>query len=92
MANLQVKGMDDDLYEALRARANMDHRSISQEVVTIIQEFLSHSQPETGPAGDSLMSLAGSWEDERTLEKMAADIRAARQTGRRFEEVADVSD
>lgn len=86
MANLQVRGMDDDLYEALRARANMDHRSISQEVVTIINEFLSQTRPETERAGGSLLDLAGSWADDRSAEQIVADIRSARRTGRRFEE------
>jgi plasmid stability protein len=92
MANLQVMGLDDDLYEALRARANMDHRSISQEVVTIINEFLSQTHPETGEAGGRLLNLAGSWEDERRAEEIVADLRSARRTGRRFGEDEYVSD
>ena len=41
MATLQVRSMDDRLYEALGRRAAMDNRSISQEVVMIIKEYLS---------------------------------------------------
>ena len=41
MATLQVKGLDDSLYLALGARASIDNRSVSQEVVTMIQEFLA---------------------------------------------------
>lgn len=32
MANLQVKSIDDDLYESLGRRAAMENRSISQEI------------------------------------------------------------
>ena len=41
MATLQVKGMDDRLYDALAARAAGENRSISQQVVTIIRDFLA---------------------------------------------------
>ena len=41
MATLQVRAMDDRLYEALGRRAAMDNRSISQEVVMIVKEYLS---------------------------------------------------
>ena len=40
MANLQVKSMDDQLYQALGKRAAMDQRSISQEVIFIIKDYL----------------------------------------------------
>lgn len=35
MATLQVKGMNDRLYESLKARAEADRRSVSQEVVYV---------------------------------------------------------
>ena len=50
MATLQVKGMDDDLYEALKGRAKRDNRSITQEVVTMIRESLARSPGSFGRA------------------------------------------
>ena len=33
MANLQIKGMDDDLYAQLKALAASENRSVSQQVL-----------------------------------------------------------
>ncbi len=41
MATLQVKGMDDALYEGLKRRAELKHRSVSQEVVHLIESHLN---------------------------------------------------
>ena len=84
MATLQVKGMDDRLYQALGARAALDNRSVSQEVVTIIQEFLSRPTPRTVEATRAFLDLAGSWSDSRTAEEIADQIRKARRSKRRF--------
>jgi plasmid stability protein len=41
MATLQVRDMDDRIYNALKQRARSRHRSLSQEVAHIIEEYLS---------------------------------------------------
>jgi plasmid stability protein len=41
MAHLQVRDMDDKLYSSLRELATNEKRSISQEVIYIIQKYLS---------------------------------------------------
>ncbi len=41
MANLQVRDIDDKLYDSLKRRADLEHRSISQEVVMIIESHHS---------------------------------------------------
>jgi len=83
MANLQVKGIDDDLYRALGARAKRENRSISQQVVTIIEEYLARGG-ETGrrPAAE-LLDLAGAWVDERDADEIAREIRKARRNRER---------
>jgi plasmid stability protein len=85
MATLQVKNIDDGLYEALRRRAEREHRSISQEVVSLIEASV------TQPAGqdrvnatEAFLSLAGTWQDSRSAKAIAAQIREARRTGTRF--------
>lgn len=82
MATLQVKGLDDELYRALGARAAMDHRSVSQEVVVIIKDYLAHTKPDAETATHSLLDLAGSWEDARTPAALARDLRTARRKRR----------
>ena len=84
MAVLQVRNMDDGLYEALGRRAAMENRSISQQVVEIVQRYLA-SPKQFECADDAVLALAGSWEDERTAEEIVADIRKSRvQSTHRF--------
>ena len=66
MANLQVKGMDDGLYAALAARAAADNRSISQEVVTILKDFLTRPGSSAREATEEFLSLCGTWTDDRS--------------------------
>ena len=83
MATLQVRSMDERLYGALGRRAEMDHRSISQEVVSILNDYLaSPASTAHGQATDAFLELAGSWTDERNAETLIAEIRKARATGR----------
>ena len=86
MATLQVRSIDEGLYKALGRRAEMDHRSISQEVVAILTDYLAG--PERGShrkATDAFLELAGSWADDRDARTIVAGIRSAR-TGRRRRE------
>lgn len=92
MATLQVKGMDDRLYQALSARAAQDHRSISQEVVMIIEEFLSRPGNSPRENMDAFLQLVGSWEDDRSAEEIVEDIRNNRRSGGRRVDQEDVFD
>jgi plasmid stability protein len=83
MAILQVKGMDERLYRALCARASREHRSVSQEVVKIVQEHLSRPCGSGMATGEELLSLAGSWKDDRSEKEIARDIRKSRCNRRR---------
>jgi len=53
MATLNVKGLPDELYQRLKARAERDRRSIAQEVSFLLAEAL-----EAQPA-QSIMELEG---------------------------------
>ncbi len=78
MANLQVEGLDDRLYKALAARAAQDNRSISQEVVMLIENFLNRKSMSHREATMEFLALAGTWDDERTAKEIADDIRESR--------------
>ena len=41
MAMLQVRDMDDRLYDRLKFAAKHDNRSISQQVITILQNYFT---------------------------------------------------
>jgi len=92
MATLQVKGFDDRLYEALRARAAMQNRSVSQEVVTMIRQCLSRPPEDPRAAMSAALELAGTWQDERSAQEIIDEVMAHRRTGRRFDPQSDVFD
>ena len=45
MATLNIKNLPDPLYEALKARAESQHRSIAQEVTHLLAEALGKQEP-----------------------------------------------
>ncbi len=53
MATLNVKNLDDALYQRLKERAEQQHRSVAQEVTRILTESLSE------PPLLSLLELEG---------------------------------
>ena len=81
MAILQIKGIDDALYARLRQMAAADHRSISQEVLHLVEEYLRRQEdrPVTATSARALLALAGSWDDERGADEIGAAVRAARR-------------
>ena len=81
MATLQVKGMDDDLYRALAARAAQEQRSISQQVKRIIQDHLAQRRGSAAETTTALLELCGTWIDDRSAEEIANDIRRTRRSG-----------
>lgn len=92
MANLQVKEISDELYNSLRVLAKKEKRSISQEVVLILEEYLSRPLVFDQNPTDQLMKIAGSWEDDRSADEIVSDSREARKNSRRFEAGNELSD
>jgi len=82
MANLQIKGIDDQLYHQLKQLAAGQNRSVSQQVVLLIRDQLarkdSHLRQPT-PA-QVLLELAGSWEDRRPAPQIVAELKGARRS------------
>ena len=85
MATLQVRSIDDQLYEALGRMAARDHRSISQQVIAILQEHLSQPVRHTN-ATEDFLALCSTWKDDRTAEEIAREIRNSRKSTSRFKE------
>ena len=56
MAMLQVRDMDDRLYERLKFVAKLDNRSISQQVVTILQDYFTSVHSKTKNATEAKTS------------------------------------
>ena len=85
MAMLQVRDMDDRLYDRLKFAAKIENRSISQQVVTILQNYFTSIPVKTKNATEEFLKLAGSWEDSRTTDEIIDDIYSSRLNSTRFE-------
>ncbi len=93
MANLQIKGMDDDLYLAIKHMAKDEHRSVSQQILYITKLFLAKQKTieHMKTPAEVLLELAGSWDDMRSAEEIIADIKASRKNSIRLSEGFNVS-
>jgi len=80
MANLQIKGMDDELYSSLKQLAASENRSISQQVLFLLKRYLGrrHQFQKTKTSAQVLLELAGSWEDVRSSESIVKDLKKHR--------------
>jgi len=86
MANLQIKGIDDNLYRELKEIATSQNRSVSQQVLYFLKYFVARKkalQPVKSP-GEVLLELSGSWQDPRPGEAIVADIRSARKNSKKY--------
>lgn len=86
MANLQVKGIDERLYAQLKDLAVAENRSVSQEVIHLVKTHLAKRKimQSTPTPAEILLQLAGSWEDARPAEEIAAELRSARKNSQRL--------
>jgi len=81
MANLQIKGIDDNLYNQIKQMASQEHRSISQQVLFLVKTYLSRKQivRKSKPPAKILVELSGSWEDSRSAAEIIDEIKTARK-------------
>ena len=87
MANLQIKNVADDLYEEIKKLALAENRSVSQQVLFLVKEYLAkrkHLTAAKSPA-QVLLELSGSWEDDRNAEQIVREIKSARKSSRKLE-------
>ena len=92
MAMLQVRDMDDRLYDKLRFAAKIDNRSISQQVITILQNYFTSIPVKTKNATEEFLKLAGSWDDSRSTDAIVDDIYNSRVNSTRFEALDGIFD
>lgn len=81
MANLQIKGMNDNLHAHIKALAKSEKRSVSQQILFIIKEYLLKRQlvDAVKMPAQVLLEMSGSWEDERTPTEIIAELKQARK-------------
>lgn len=84
MAILQVRDIDDRLYSSLKSLAKSENRSLSQEVISILEKYLSNPVVFKNNPTREFLSLSGSWDDDRTAGEIVDDIKKNRKDSKRF--------
>ena len=85
MAILQVRDIDDRLYSSLKTLAKLENRSLSQEVISILEKYLSNPVVFKNNPTREFLSLSGSWADNRPADEIVKDIKKNRRNSKRFE-------
>ena len=72
MANLQIKGVKEELYAEIKKLASAENRSVSQQILFLVREYLgrkNHISALKSPA-QILLELSGSWQDDKGAEQI----------------------
>jgi hypothetical protein len=84
MAILQVRDLDDRLYSSLKNIAKHENRSISQEVISIIEKYLSNPMVYKNNQTKEFIALSGAWDDKRNANEIIDSIHKSRKNSNRF--------
>ena len=84
MAILQVRDIDDRLYASLKEMAKSENRSLSQEVIFILEKYLSNPFLFKGNTTRNFLSLSESWDDDRSAAEIISEIKNHRKNSDRF--------
>ena len=90
MAILQVRDIDDSLYEALKTLAKKERRSISQEVIMMIESYISNPKRTALESTEEFLNL--SWHGNESADEIINNIRKKRKNSRRFGKQNDLFD
>ncbi|MDR2144589.1 MAG: antitoxin [Treponema sp.] len=82
MAILQVRDIDNRLYDSLKQKAKIDNRSISQEVIAILEAHLSN--PDIYNINSTREFLKLSWDDDKNADEIINDIAKDRKNKKSF--------
>jgi hypothetical protein len=88
--NLTLKGLPDELGQALKRAAERSHRSLNGEIVHRLSRSFERPREEAIPrlaespddVADAWTKLAGKWESDLTVEDEIAALYANRSAGR----------
>jgi hypothetical protein len=86
MANLQIKGIADDLYKKIKELAASENRAVSQQVLLLIKEYISRrgAIQSLKPPAQVLLELSGSWEDKKSADKIISQIKRSRKNSKKL--------
>ena len=85
MANLQIKGVDENLYARIKKVAAEENRSVSQQILYLAKEYLARNKTlrTSKPPAQVLLELSGSWVDDRHPEEIIREIKRARRNSKK---------
>ncbi len=88
MANLQIKGIKDEFYAQIKALADSENRSISQQVLFLIKEYIAKEKSikKTNTPAQVLLELTGSWADTKKAEEIVAELKRNRKNSNKLSE------
>ena len=92
MANLTIRNIPEDLLDKLRRLSKAEKRSLNSEVLVVLEKCLEDYKPEkrydfipVEAQVEMWKKLAGEWDDHRTAEEIAKEIKETRTPGRRVD-------
>ena len=88
MANLQIKGIKEELYAEIKKLASAENRSISQQILFLVREYLgrkNYLSTLKSPA-QVLLELSGSWQDDKGAEQIISEVKGGRINSKKLEE------
>jgi len=92
MANLQVKDIDENLYTALKIRAKSKRRSVSQEVIRLIEEYLNKPDDTTIDSTRLFLDLSWASDKDESADDLIAQLKRDRKESAKFNGQKNVFD
>jgi hypothetical protein len=77
MAILQVRDIDDSLYEALKTLAKKERRSISQQIIMMIESYISNPKRAALESTEEFLNL--SWQGSESADEIISEIYTDRE-------------
>ena len=86
MANLQIKGIKDEFYTRLKALAEEENRSVSQQVLFVLKDYFARKKTiqNTKTPAQVLLELHGSWIDTEDADQIVEKIKNSRSNSKKL--------
>ena len=86
MANLQIKNINDDFYKQIKQLADAENRSVSQQVLYLLKEYLAKrkSIPKIKTPAQILLDLSGSWDEDADADQIIEKIKKKRVNSKKL--------
>ena len=87
MANLQIKNIDDDFYKKIKALADAENRSVSQQVIFLVKDYLLKRQniSKIKTPAQMLLDISGSWDENVEADEIIERIKSHRSNSKKLE-------